>query len=117
MRHNALYLSGPLDDWTPFASVADALRFQGFDVASPPEFETGVLWPPVSSSEVQGYLSVAIPLVVAAHAVVVLDRWVRSPNARLEVFVASKLGKPILSYPHLTPAWVPANVAYCDYRD
>ncbi len=112
-----IYLCGPMsglpDNNLPaFEEATAALRLRGLAVASPVEMDAadgldpaeqvtpgGAVW--------AGFLARDLRVVTdpEVDAVVVLPGWRESKGARLEVHVASELGKPILTYPGLqTPA-------------
>ena len=90
-----IYLAGPMsgiaDHNRPaFNVAAESLREQGYNVVNPADFDTTLTAPSWICCMVRD-----IPHVCSADAVAVLPGWEQSDGAKLEVFVATKLGKPV----------------------
>jgi hypothetical protein len=101
-----------------FDAAAEHLRGLGHDVVSPAELDTaatreaalasedGSMGSGVVNGETWGdFLARDVKLIAdgGIEAVIVGPDWASSKGARLETFVATQLGLPVLHYPDLMP--------------
>lgn len=95
-----VYLGGPMSSYADsgynydeFRRCAANLRDLGFDVLNPAETAGGATHLPRET-----YMHVDIGYVRASEAVVVMPGWENSKGAKLEMIVATSLGKPVYLY-------------------
>lgn len=101
-----------------FDLAAASLRARGFEVQSPAEMDDpetramalksmdGAPGSGVAKGETWGdFLARDVKLIAdgGIDAIVVGPEWAESSGAKLETFVATQIGMPVLSYPDLTP--------------
>ena len=98
-RGRTVYLAGPMRGYEEYnfpafhAAAAELRAVYGMRVSNPAEIE------PDTDLTIEDYLSVDLEHVCQASAVIVLPGWTQSQGADIEVTVAMKLGKPVLTYP------------------
>ena len=108
-----LYLAGPMRGYDQFnapafdAAEADLIT-QNYEVINPIEWDRDngfdLDGPDPSPEELGEMIGRDLMAIIhSADAVVVLPEWDRSRGAKLEVQLARFLGKPVLTYPDLTP--------------
>lgn len=110
-----------------FDSASDTLRAKRVEVVSPAELDTdegrqnalntiaGVDQVTQGDSKWSGFLERDLRVVAATKGTIVIDGWEQSAGAKLETFVADKLGKELIGvYPKLKPlsrkAWVKQGI-------
>ena len=96
----SVYISGGMSgyedhNFPAFNAAAEKFRKQGLFVYNPAENPIMDSW--------EAYLCEDLQSVCKADAVVVLPRWRESKGAKLEVFVAQNLKKPVLDLETLKP--------------
>lgn len=95
------YLSGPMTGYkdcndSGFREAAKVLRDSGLVVINPAENFGGVkFW---KNAERAHYMKQDINHVLLADFVVVLDNWLESKGARIEVIVAFETGTPVYDF-------------------
>jgi nucleoside 2-deoxyribosyltransferase len=99
-----IYLAGPMRgiaefNFPAFRDGAKRLREMGYEVFSPAERDEAEGFDPTRDTpkSMDYYMRFDLPEVCRADAVAVLPGWEMSQGATLEVHVARKLGKEILS--------------------
>ena len=100
----SVYLAGPmrnlpLFNFPEFNRMADNLRSHGIKVFNPAEEDAAIDgFDPAKdkAKSMSYYMTRDLPAVCQQDAVAVLAGWERSQGARLEVYVARALGKPII---------------------
>lgn len=107
----------PEHNFPAFRAAAADLRARGYEIVSPVELDEAdgfdATAPNVESGSAQWATFLARDVHIVAdpgiEAVIVLPDWNTSRGARLEVYIAAELGKPILRYPDLGPARHPGS--------
>jgi hypothetical protein len=94
MMKKSIYIAGPMSGYPMFNRPAfnlEAYRLDGlgYAVINPATLPDGL-------SQTQ-YMSICIPMVIAADEVRILSGWQKSPGAIAEHALAEKLGK-VISY-------------------
>jgi len=108
-----LYLAGPmrglpLFNFPAFDEATDRLRKQGHEVFSPAEQDREAGQDGNKSPEtIAHYMAINLPEVCKADAVAVLPGWENSQGCRIELTVASEIGKKILDAQTLQPMFHP----------
>jgi len=102
-----IYPSGPMTgvkdyNYPRFNEVAGLLRGMGHEVLNPAEHE-----PPMANPTHADYLAMDLPMVEACDAVVLLEGWMSSKGARLEVAHAIRHGKELMLVEQfgISPKW------------
>lgn len=117
MTPHSFYLAGPMTgipkfNFPAFDSAAAELRDQGYEITSPAELDDpstreaalaspdGAPGSGAANDETYGtFLARDVKLVIDdVDGVVVIDDWFKSRGARIEVFTAATMGKPIYYY-------------------
>jgi hypothetical protein len=98
-----IYLAGPMSNlpsWNfpAFHAAAAKLRSLGHEVFNPAEIDGGD-----TSQSWEYYMRKDIVLVAMSEAIAVLPGWEKSRGATLEVYIARKLGMPVLDAETLAP--------------
>lgn len=102
-----IYLSGPMTgvkdyNYERFNDVAFLLRAKGHTVLNPAEHE-----PDVESPTHADYLAMDLPMVEACDVVVLLEGWISSKGAQMEVAHGIKHGKELMLIEQfgISPKW------------
>lgn len=105
-----LYLAGPMRglpqfNFPAFNSAAARLRADGHEVFNPAEADTSSGFDPNTDlpAYLSHYMERDLPEVCRAEAIAVLPGWRNSVGAKLEVHVATVIGKPVLNAETLDP--------------
>ena len=96
-----LYLAGPMSgipqhNYPAFHAAAARLRSAGYEVINPaevnPESATAIDASPTPRSYWSACMRRDLPQMMSCEALALLPKWETSEGARLEVYVAAKLG-------------------------
>lgn len=98
MSKPRIYIAGPIsgmpnDNIEAFAEAAATLRAKGYDAINPHELHEGA-----TDRTWEGYMCRDLPHVLASQVVATLPGWENSDGAQIEVFIAHRRKKFVVSY-------------------
>lgn len=107
------YLSGPMRgllgyNFTAFNAAASVLREMGHEVVNPAEDESGKALDPekeYTQDQINAFFRYDVSAILNVDAIVVLDNWIYSQGANLEVVIAKMIGLPILKFSGQQELW------------
>lgn len=101
------YLAGPMSgiphhNYPSFAEARQRLRSMGYEIFCPAEYAENEGYKsdtPVTKEWVQGKMRIFLSTIAnECDAVIVLPGWPQSEGAKVEVTVATAVGKPVFAY-------------------